>query len=87
MTNPITDPPKKEISYDEDALKELTSGVREIAQAVTSTLGPGGRPVILGQGEDRPAGPLVTKDGVTVAEELGSGKAQFEGNGETIGKN
>lgn len=48
--------------------------IGDIAKAVAQTLGPGGNPLILerqGQNPDgSPIGPLITKDGVTVAEHI-----------------
>src|SRR6185503_2637534 len=51
----------------------LLEGSRILAGAVKATLGPGGRTVFL----ERPlhAGPLVTKDGVTVAEQIELGES------------
>ena len=42
----------------------LFNGVAKLAEAVGSTLGPKGRPVLI---EDQPGHPYLTKDGVTVA--------------------
>ena len=57
----------KQISFDADARASIQRGVRQLARAVKVTLGPKGRNVMLERGW---GGPLVTKDGVTVAEEL-----------------
>ena len=57
----------KELAFDTDARKALLSGVEKLAAAVRSTLGPRGRNAILDKSW---GGPTVTKDGVTVAEEL-----------------
>lgn len=50
----------------------LRDGINKLARMVKRTLGPGGLPIILQrEGQDpsgRPLNPLVTKDGVTVAE-------------------
>ena len=43
---------------------KLLSGIKQLNQAVSSTLGPGGRTVLI---EDKVNGTKVTKDGVTVA--------------------
>ena len=43
----------------------LFKGVEKLAEAVGSTLGPKGRPVLI---EDKPGHPYLTKDGVTVAQ-------------------
>ena len=57
----------KELAFDTDARKSLLAGVEKLAAAVKSTLGPRGRNAVL----DKSWGsPTVTKDGVTVAEEI-----------------
>ena len=55
------------IHFLDDALlrKEVQEAIRDLAALVAVTLGPGGRPVLLEQGDGKP--PLSTKDGVTVA--------------------
>jgi len=50
--------------FSDDARKSLQSGVNKLADAVTSTLGPNGRNVII---EQTMGNPTSTKDGVTVA--------------------
>ena len=50
--------------FSDDARKNLQSGVNKLANAVTSTLGPNGRNVII---EQQMGNPTSTKDGVTVA--------------------
>jgi chaperonin GroEL len=57
----------KELAFDTDARKALLAGVEKLAAAVKSTLGPRGRNAVLDKSW---GGPTVTKDGVTVAEEL-----------------
>jgi len=57
----------KQIAFEEDARKALLSGISKLATAVKSTLGPRGRNAVLDKGW---GGPTVTKDGVTVAEEI-----------------
>jgi chaperonin GroEL len=57
----------KELSFDTDARKSLLAGVEKLANAVKSTLGPRGRNAVLDKSW---GGPTVTKDGVTVAEEI-----------------
>ncbi len=57
----------KQIAFDTEARETLLAGVRKLADAVKSTLGPRGRCAILDKGW---GAPTVTKDGVTVAEEL-----------------
>src|SRR6202012_2481325 len=57
----------KQISFDESARKSLLEGVSKLAPAVKSTLGPRGRNAVLDKGW---GAPTVTKDGVSVAEEI-----------------
>ncbi len=53
--------------FEDDARKSLAAGVEKLARAVRSTLGPRGRNAVL----DKCWGsPKVTKDGVTVAEDI-----------------
>ena len=58
----------KSISFDIDARSSLKNGVDKLANAVKVTLGPKGRNVIIEQEYD--GLPLVTKDGVTVAQQI-----------------
>jgi chaperonin GroEL len=55
------------ITYDQDALDAIKRDVGALSRAVTKTLGPRGRNVLL-QKSFGP--PVVTKDGVTVAKEI-----------------
>ena len=57
----------KLLTFDEDARKSLLQGVTKLADAVSSTLGPRGRNAVLDKGW---GAPKVTKDGVTVAEDI-----------------
>ena len=57
----------KQLSFTEDARASLLAGVEKLAAAVKSTLGPRGRNAIIDKGW---GAPNVTKDGVTVAEEI-----------------
>ena len=57
----------KQMIFSEDARKALQRGVRVLAKAVTATLGPKGRNVVL---DKKFGSPTVTKDGVTVAKEI-----------------
>ncbi len=57
----------KQLAFDVDAQKSLLAGVEKLALAVKSTFGPRGRNAVLDKGW---GGPNVTKDGVTVAEEI-----------------
>src|SRR5579872_3702049 len=57
----------KLLEFDVDARKSLLEGVSKLARAVKSTLGPKGRNAVLDKGW---GAPTVTKDGVSVAEEI-----------------
>jgi len=57
----------KAFSFGEDARAKVLKGVNLLADAVTVTLGPKGRNVVL---EKSWGAPTVTKDGVTVAKEI-----------------
>jgi chaperonin GroEL len=57
----------KELAFDTDARKALLAGVQKLTSAVASTLGPRGRNAVIDKSW---GGPTVTKDGVTVAEEI-----------------
>ncbi|HEY2894327.1 MAG TPA: chaperonin GroEL, partial [Pirellulales bacterium] len=57
----------KQMVFDEEARKALAAGVSKLARAVRSTLGPRGRNAVLDKGW---GSPKVTKDGVTVAENV-----------------
>ena len=57
----------KNVAFETDARSALLAGVEKLAVAVRSTLGPRGRNAIIDKGW---GGPTVTKDGVTVAEEI-----------------
>ena len=57
----------KMLAFDEEARAGLLAGVEKLARAVRSTLGPRGRNAVLDKGW---GAPTVTKDGVTVAEEI-----------------
>ncbi|MEM7054032.1 MAG: TCP-1/cpn60 chaperonin family protein, partial [Pseudomonadota bacterium] len=57
----------KEVRFSEDARNQMLQGVETLARAVSVTLGPKGRNVVL----DKSFGaPTVTKDGVSVAKEI-----------------
>lgn len=59
--------PAKEMIFRDEARFAILRGVTELARAVKATLGPKGRHAIL----DKKWGPpLITKDGITVAQEL-----------------
>ena len=57
----------KQIKFDAEARQKILSGVEKLSAAVTSTLGPSGRNVIL---DKKFGSPQITKDGVTVAKEI-----------------
>jgi len=57
----------KQIIYDEKARNALKKGVDQLVNAVKVTLGPKGRNVVI---EKSYGGPIITKDGVTVAKEI-----------------
>jgi chaperonin GroEL len=59
--------PAKQMLYAEHARREILEGVRQLARAVKSTLGPVGRNVLLHKSW---GAPRVTKDGVTVSKEV-----------------
>lgn len=58
--------PAKQIIFDEEARKALERGVNAVAESVLVTLGPKGRNVVI----QSPSGPIITKDGVTVAKSI-----------------
>lgn len=57
----------KKVLFGNDATTKMVRGINILADAVKVTLGPKGRNVVL---ERSFGGPLVTKDGVTVAKEI-----------------
>src|SRR6266567_2072155 len=57
----------KQLTYSDEARQKLLAGVSKLARAVRSTLGPRGRNAVIDKGW---GSPTVTKDGVTVAEEV-----------------
>jgi chaperonin GroEL len=57
----------KKITFSKDARSKLADGVDKLANAVTATLGPSGRNVII---EQDMGNPVSTKDGVTVAKSI-----------------
>lgn len=67
----------KEIRFGDDARQRMARGASILARAVTATLGPKGRNVILKKSF---GGPAVTKDGVSVAKEVEL-KDEFENMG------
>ena len=57
----------KQVMFGEEANKKVVAGVEKLARAVKSTLGASGKCVIY---EDARGLPVITKDGVTVAESV-----------------
>ncbi len=57
----------KMLAFDAEARKSLLVGVQKLARAVKATLGPRGRNAVIDKGW---GAPNITKDGVTVAEEV-----------------
>jgi chaperonin GroEL len=57
----------KQLIYDETARRSLKHGVDKLADAVSVTLGPKGRNVVL---DKKYGAPTITNDGVTIAKEI-----------------
>jgi len=57
----------KQLIFDESARQTLLKGISKLSKAVSATLGPKGRNVVL---DKKFGSPTVTKDGVTVAKEI-----------------
>lgn len=57
----------KEIRFSSDARQSMLKGVNTLADAVSATLGPKGRNVVL---EKSYGSPLITNDGVSIAKEI-----------------
>jgi len=57
----------KNLDYSTDARAKIKAGVDKLAKAVSSTLGPGGRTVLI---QKDYGAPTTTKDGVSVAKEV-----------------
>jgi chaperonin GroEL len=57
----------KDLNFGDNAKNRIAAGVQKLAQAVKSTLGASGKCVIY---EDARGNPVITKDGVTVAESV-----------------
>ena len=72
----------KDIKYNVDARELLKKGVDQLADAVKVTLGPKGRNVVI---EKKFGAPQITKDGVTVAKEIGL-EDRFENTGAQLVK-
>jgi chaperonin GroEL len=57
----------KNLNFGEDARVNVFKGIQKLTQAVSSTLGASGKCVML---EDHTGRPIITKDGVTVADSI-----------------
>ena len=57
----------KQLLFNDEARRQLLSGVEQLSAAVKATLGPRGRNVVL---DKKFGSPTVTKDGVSVAKEI-----------------
>ena len=57
----------KHLNFGEDARDKIYAGIEKLTNAVSSTLGASGKCVIM---EDMNGNPVITKDGVTVAESV-----------------
>ena len=57
----------KNLNFGEDAKNTVFKGIEKLTKAVSSTLGASGKCVIL---EDGSGKPVITKDGVTVADSI-----------------
>jgi len=57
----------KQMMYDMEARQKILTGISKLSKAVSSTLGPCGRNVIL---DKKFGSPAITKDGVSVAKEI-----------------
>lgn len=57
----------KQMKHSDEAWRALAEGIRKVAEAVGSTLGPNGNNVVL---EKKWGSPTITNDGVTIAKEI-----------------
>ena len=57
----------KNLNFGNEAREQVFKGITKLTQAVSSTLGASGKCVIL---EDATGKPIITKDGVTVADSV-----------------
>jgi chaperonin GroEL len=57
----------KQLKYGDEAWRSLAEGIKKVADAVGSTLGPNGNNVVL---EKKWGSPTITNDGVTIAKEI-----------------
>lgn len=63
----MTDAIVKNLSFGDDARNQVFEGITKLTKAVSSTLGASGKCVML---EDNKGNPVITKDGVTVADSI-----------------
>ena len=63
MSNAIV----KNLNFGDEARENVFKGITKLTQAVSSTLGASGKCVLL---EDATGKPIITKDGVTVADSI-----------------
>ena len=57
----------KNLSFGNEAKVKIFKGIEKLTNAVSSTLGASGKCVIM---EDQSGNPIITKDGVTVANSI-----------------
>ena len=57
----------KNLNFGKEARDQIFEGIEKLTKAVSSTLGASGKCVIL---EDQNGKPVITKDGVTVADSI-----------------
>jgi chaperonin GroEL len=73
---------KKRVTHKDEMYIHIKEGIDSIASIVGRTLGPGGLPILIervGQAlNGEPLGPMITKDGVTVANECASDDPQVD---------
>jgi chaperonin GroEL len=65
----------RRLLYEDEARRALVQGIDTLARAVRVTMGPCGRTVVFDRGF---GAPIVTRDGVTVAKEIGLGDPKHE---------
>jgi chaperonin GroEL len=66
----------KQLLFNEEARAALLRGIDVMARAVKVTLGPKGRNVVIAR---KFGSPTLTKDGVTVAQEIEPGRPDAQG--------
>ena len=68
MTNDVEVPSNTKVLFKDEARKKLYEGLEIAAEAVSCTLGPKGKTVLIQKKDD--SSPVVTKDGVTVSKSI-----------------